>query len=43
MKALVLYQSNTGNTEKVTYAIIDALKQEGVTCERKKGHQGYGC
>ncbi len=36
MKTLILYQSFTKNTEKVTYSIEDALKNQGVIPEIKK-------
>jgi multimeric flavodoxin WrbA len=43
MKALILYWSSTGNTEKVSQRIADTLAREGLTFEMVKVHEEFDC
>lgn len=36
MKVLILYDSRSGNTEKMAHAVYDGVKEEGVEAELKK-------
>jgi flavodoxin len=40
--ALIIYSSNTGNTEKVAYAIKEGLEQAGLRVDLKKPQDASG-